>query len=387
MIDIIIILLCLVLTAFFAGTETAFVARLYRSGTGIVEWWRQRPERIIATTLVGTNLSIVIASSVATERAISLYGHWGELFVIIGMSLIALIFCEIIPKSAALRWSGTWTSLAGYPLLMFHWVLYLIIIVTSYFSRGITAIIEKISSDKSPAPAEMMEVLRKPMRGLDEGRLFALMVFLRFAGHRAMDIMIPSSKIVTIKLGTEAEKAHEILDGGSPYVIVTDNDTPVGVLDDEIAGILSPNERITLERISVLVTPETKDAFEFLWESSKNSFPPALVVDEFGSITGAIGGEPMISRITRTPSYHTNRTLELPGTSIILRADTPIERIEMITGLTIPKGPYQTLGGLIIELYREIPKSHSIFVWNSLQFRIISADARSIHRIEVTRIE
>ena len=198
MTEISIILFSLLATAFFAGTETAFVARLYHAGKGICEWWRHRPERILSTTLVGTNIAIVLASSVATERAIEIWGSIGEIYVTISLSIIALIFCEIIPKSAALRWSFRWTQIAAYPLVIFHWALIPVIAASTIFSRIITKIIEKLGPTDIPEPIEMMEVLQKPMHGLDEGRLLALILFLRFAGRRAMDIMLPLTKTVIV---------------------------------------------------------------------------------------------------------------------------------------------------------------------------------------------
>ncbi len=386
MIDFVIILIGLLAAAFFSGTETAFIARLYRKSSGFAEWWRQRPERILSTTLVGTNLSIVIASAVATERAIMLFGAAGEIYITIVLSIIVLIFCETIPKSAALKWSEKWTKLSAFPLIIFHWILIIVIAITTAFSKTVTFILDKIGTEDYPQPVEMMEVIRKPFSGLDEGRLTALMVFLRFASRRIMDIMISSNKIQTIALGESASEAHRKIDGGSPYLIILDNDNPVGVMDAEMVGLISPTAKITIEKISQNFVPEIKDATEYLNEASKIDFLPSLVVDEHGSVTGAVGGEPMMAKIIRTKGLYAQRALRFPNTSIIIPADMPIEKLELISGLTIPKGPYQTVGGFITETTHKIPKKEQIVEWETLRFKIISADKKHIERVEVMRI-
>lgn len=386
MIEIIIILFCLLCAGFFAGTETAFITRLYRVMSGIAEWWRQRPEKLLATTLIGTNLALIVASSLATEKAIEIWGTIGKIYTIITLSIISLIVCETLPKSAALRWSEKWTQIAALPLLIFRWILIVVIELTAGFSRLVTAILDKIGADEYPRPVEMMDALRKPVRGLDEGRLLALFVFLRFAERKIKDIMIPLGKLSTLPIGAPVKEAHEILNAGIPYIVISDGDNPVGVLDAATAGILSPHKKITISDISTLFVPEIKDVMDYISEVSFGRFVPALVVDEFGAVVGAVGGQPIMARIMRTKTAPMQKTLRFPNTSILLSADTPIEKLEVMTGIAFPRGQYQTLGGFITEIMHKIPKPKESLVWQDLRFEIISADRRKIRRVKVTRI-
>ncbi len=245
MTEIAIIVCGLVATAFFAGTETAFVARLYRPGRGPFEWWRQHPERIFATTLVGTNLSVILSSSVATEMAVEMWGTIGELYVTVILSIVVLIFCETLPKSVALKWNDLWSNLAAMPMTVFYGLFAIVIMLISAFARGVTKTIEKFSSPELPEPHELVEFLKKPMTGIDEGRLIALLVFLRFANRRVQDMMMPIGKLQSIALGSNAKKAHEFIMSGSPYVIIKENEKPIGVVDSALAGMLSPDEAPT----------------------------------------------------------------------------------------------------------------------------------------------
>ncbi len=163
-----------------------------------------------------------------------------------------------------------------------------------------------------------------------------------------------------------------------------------GDLTDEaggaLAGMLSPDEKIDYGNISTLFVPEIKEMTDFLHETSKNNFMPALVVDELGNVTGAIGGEPLIAKIVRTRTSNMQRVLEFPNTSIVLRGDTPIEHLETITGQRLPRGPYQTIAGFILEILHRIPNAGTTIDWDVFQFKVLSADRRRIQRIEVKRI-
>ncbi len=384
--EILIVFISLLFAAFFAGTETAFVTKLYRISSGPVEWWRRRPEAILTTTLLGTNIAIVTASSVATEIAVQNLGGFGELLVTIGLSVFALIFCETLPKSVALKRSEEWTRISAIPLLIFHFVMFVAIFAMTQFSKMITAVVERVGREDIPQPVEVMEVLRRPIRGLDEGRLVALLVFLRFAGRRVLDIMIPKNKLGRVSLGVPAREAQEIILGGAPYVIVYDGERAVGVLDATTAGILHPDRMLREEDVSRVFVPEVKDAVEYLGDVCGLGFTPAVVVDEFGGVVGAVGGEPMIHRIIRTRTVSSQSALLYPNTSIILPADTPVEKLELLSGTTFPKGHYQTIGGLITEITHRIPKPDEIVECSGIRFRILASDNRKVHKVEVMRI-
>ncbi|HDG68359.1 MAG TPA: hypothetical protein ENG11_04355, partial [candidate division Zixibacteria bacterium] len=133
--------------------------------------------------------------------------------------------------------------------------------------------------------------------------------------------------------------------------------------------------------------PETKDAAEFLREFMRKGNPPALVVNEHGEITGVIGGIPLVERMLRTRDIPTMRTLEVPGSSVVLPGDTPIERLELMTGIEIPRGQYQTIAGFVEEIIHRIPRRGEKLAWKQLQFEIIAADNRRIKKIRVVRSE
>jgi len=355
--------------------------------SGLSEWWRKHPEKLLATTLVGTNIAFVTSTALATEFAIKKFGGFSELYIIIILSIIALVFCETIPKSAGLRFAYKWTNIAGKILFAFYIIAFPIIIVVSAFSKTVSRIIEKSGDDDTPQPVELSEILRKPLRGLDSGRLLSILVILRFAGKRVFDMMHPIARCGKTNIGENASNAHNLIIKGLPYIVIYDDEKIVGVLDSELAAKIPPQEKISTEHISTLFIPEKKDIIEFLKEVGEIEFKPALVVDEHGEMTGVIGGRPLVEKIIRTKQIPQQRTLQIPGSVIIIQADTPIEQIETMTGLDFPKGQYQSLGGFLEESAQTIPKQGETIEWNSLKFEIISADKRKIERVKITKME
>ena len=385
--EIITIGIGLLLAAFFAGTETAFVANLYRKSTGLIEWWRRRPEKLLATTLVGTNIAIITATSVATEMAIERWGPQSEFYVTIAISVFGLIFCEVIPKSAALRYSVQWTQKTAPLLYLFHLILFPIIVVVNAFSTAVTRIFEKFGEEISPQPVELMEFLRRPLKGFDTGRLLTLLIFLRFAGKKVRDLMLPANVLARIKIGEKGRIAHQLISRGYPYIVCEDEDGhPVGVVDAAMAGMISPDSEVKPADISTQFLPESKDAAEFLRENLRKGNPPALVINEHGEVTGAIGGIPLMEKMLRTKELPATKTLELPGSSVVLPGDTPLERLEIMAGIEIPRGQYQTVAGFIEELVHKIPRQGETIQWSGLKFDILSADQRRIKKVRITKV-
>ena len=115
-----ILILGLAGAAYFAGTETAFVKLLCFSedNSGLpynIRKWLKRPQTILSVTLIGTNICVILASSVATGIAEKLFARNGELFSLITITLVSLIFCEVLPKSRALAAPESFARFASKP--------------------------------------------------------------------------------------------------------------------------------------------------------------------------------------------------------------------------------------------------------------------------------
>lgn len=132
-----------VLAAFCSGSETAFSAasRVRTTAAGDkgkrALWFLNQPSRYLVTTLVGTNVGIVLASSVGHSWGSDLGGFWNFAFAFF-TAVFLLVFAEIVPKQLALFRSNTVSMTAAPVLQLVRVILYPLIVAASFMSRLIS---------------------------------------------------------------------------------------------------------------------------------------------------------------------------------------------------------------------------------------------------------
>ena len=150
---VIILLICL--SAFFSSAETALtaasdarmrqLARKGRKRAQIVEKLRKNRERLIGAILVGNNAVNVLASSIATSAAISLTGESGVAVATLFMTVLLVLFAEVLPKSYAINHADEFALRIAYPVRVLVWLLTPItaairLIVVSILGRSVTTV-------------------------------------------------------------------------------------------------------------------------------------------------------------------------------------------------------------------------------------------------------
>ena len=109
---LLVLLLCLLLSFFFSGTETSITAvgrgkllalsDLHPPRRGLLSWLLGNTQKALTVTLVGNNLVNIASSSLATSLAVALFGAKGVLFSVLLMTAVIVVFCEILPKTLAI---------------------------------------------------------------------------------------------------------------------------------------------------------------------------------------------------------------------------------------------------------------------------------------------
>ena len=143
--------LCLALEAFFSGSEIAVVASnkallRQRAGEGsrrfrLVEEFQARPQRLLGTTLIGTNLSMVVAVSTATIFFRSRYGALGELYTLLSISPLALLFAEMVPKVYFQQYADRIAPRVLVPLWLISRLLSPLLAVVTGFAGALTRLL------------------------------------------------------------------------------------------------------------------------------------------------------------------------------------------------------------------------------------------------------
>jgi len=208
-----ILVLLLAVSAFFSGSETALMAiekirlkHLEKANpirTKMVERLLNKPERLIGTILLGNNLVNICMSALATALALSLWGEAGIIYVTLSLTLIILIFAEIIPKVYA-KYFNERVSMAAAPVLSIISTLFKPIIITiTYISTKILAFVGvDIGKVKRPLFTET-EIKACISLAWDDGKISAdekkiLSRVFTLNDRAVSDIMVPLQRMVVI---------------------------------------------------------------------------------------------------------------------------------------------------------------------------------------------
>lgn len=412
------IFLCLGLSAFFSGSETALTSMSSSKTRQLVEeegrtWlklWLDRPIPVLTTILIGNNIVNVAASALATDVAHrSLAGtnseHWAIPAAIGVMTFLLLTFGEITPKAISKR---EYVAVSSFAIRILRPFYYLFSPFTKLFVRFTQMIMRMIGNDpdeRSPyVTYEEIEYLialgsREGTFSEDKERLLRSVV--EFPETLVKEIMVPRTDMVSISVSIQLDELLELLAecGHSRLPVFEESIDNVGGMfyaKDLIQILANRQEKESFDiskylRSSYFV-PESKRIADLLTEFQGNRTHIAIVVDEFGGTAGIITLEDIIEEIFG--DIQDEYDAEPDQIVIIdydrLRADArvPIEDIEAYFDVHFPEEPdFESLGGFILTQVGNVPSSGDEFDWDTLHFKILEADEKKIISVEVQRID
>ncbi len=371
-----IILAGLLGAAFFAGTETSLIAlfrkrQILKHLPASVSKWIENPEDLFSVTLIGTNISIILTSSVTTKLLIKHFGDVGEIYSMVAVSIVGLILCEVLPKSIALRRPEAFSAKAIVPLDIAAIVLKPASKITNAISRWISRVIHRIVKPSKPANWDDFELVsQKGSLDISKSKEEMIRLLFEASSMSAFDLMTPRSEFTVIKNG-EAEPYKTT----SPIAVEDDRGTIVGLLKPE-ASKADPETAFFPENTPIL------RLFASMFDSKIEA---ALVINEYGEVTGMIDRGRIAAFLCGINETHLRENPNKDGI-FIFQASTEIAEIEETLGVDIPKGPYKSLAGFIEEIRHCIPPAGSKFVWNNLIFTIIDASPKQILLVRIERL-
>jgi magnesium and cobalt transporter len=223
---------------------------------------------------------------------------------------------------------------------------------------------------------------------------------LEFTHILVREIMIPRTEIVAVS--TEAT-IDEIINE-----VIASRHTRIPVYRgtiDNIIGILNVKDmlkfwskQITKENLLACLSPpyyipETKNTHLLFYELKENKKHIAIVIDEYGGTAGLVTLEDLLEEIVgelrdeHETSNAGDGILQLPDGSIIFDGRMEIENIEEHLNISLKKGRYETLSGLILNSTKRIPLSGEKFQIEGLEITIENADERSIKKVKIKKVK
>lgn len=417
--QVILLIVLLIFSAFFSGSEVAFFSikqknledefksskLIYRYASNLIAF----PRRLLITVLVGNTLVNVAASIVSVSIALEI-AHIYQVKVnviltiqIILITIIILLFGELLPKVFASKHPHLTIKLIAVPLYLFSMIIYP---VAESITELIRLTFSKIKFDKTKTAISEKEISELAEFGHERGTLEEdeqeiISSFVEFKSVLVVEVMTPRVDIVAVPYNVSREELIETINrsGYSRFPVYRENlDKIVGLVHaKDLLQYLRNKSFITEETIrkitrDVLFVPEGKKISEMLKEFQQKKMHLAVVVDEFGGTSGIITLEDIIEEIIgeiwdeHDPEENSIKTIS-PEKISVLGKVTVAEVNELIGHEIIPASDdYDTIAGLIINQAGNIPKEGYSFNLNNYKLTVKEVLKKRIKRIEIEKV-
>jgi Mg2+/Co2+ transporter CorB len=411
-----IVLLSLVLSAFFAGAETAFTAAsrarmlsLEKAGderARIVNRLLGTRERFIGAMLVGYNIVAIGASSLTTSVLIGLFGPGGVVYATIFMSLIVIIFAEVMPKTIAISSPDQVSLLIARPVA---WTVTLFGPVTLAIERIVRLILRPfgIHIGRHTAILSATEEIRGQVAllhhegGVVKDERDMLGGLLDLKDLLVSDIMVHRTKMRAIDADLPPDEiVREVL--ASPYTrLPLWRETP-----DNIVGVIHAKDllraieaqggvtgKLDLDAIALSpwFVPDTTSLRDQLkaFLAKKQHF--ALVVDEYGDLMGLVTLEDILEEIVGEISDEHDIAVQgvrqLPDGSVHVDGSVPVRDLNRVMDWSLPDEEATTIAGLVIHEAQAIPDAGQVFNFHGFRFEVLRKQRNRITALRVTPVE
>lgn len=377
-VSLIAVLILFVFWGFFAGTETAFITtnkfrlnNMKKKGgksAVIAHFLLEKPERLFTTTLVGTNISLVLAANLTSVLFFELFRTSVPILSIVVLTFLSLIFCEIIPKNLAIKHSMQFTLIASFPLFVFFIIFYPVGKIFSYVSHFFirlfdvthTGTIPQMFKKKEDVKIFLSSQLKKRMK-TETRRYFV--DSLDFGKKELSEVMIPLVEIQALEEDKKVEDCYSFVRTyRKSYVPVYEDriDNIVGII--YVHDLFDHDKKEKLGQImnEALYVPENKNINELYRELFVKDVPVVFAVDEYGGVTGLATiydiGEEIIGEISDFGAKK-DLLVKIKRDEYLCAGDVEIDEINHRLDLDIELEEVVTLNGLFLRKLGRIPEA------------------------------
>jgi len=409
------ILVLIMLSGFFSGSETALTAasrarmhQLEKNGdrraivvTNLIE----RRDQLIGALLIGNNLVNILASALATSFFLNLFGEAGVAVATLVMTVLVVIFAEVMPKSWALS-SADRFALGVAPILR------PVVILLSPLARLVTGLVRiilarfgvhvGIESNMLSGHDELrgaVEVLHRDGSVVkdDRDRLGGV---LDLHELELSDVMIHRTAMETINLADTPEQIlKQVLDSQFTRIPLWERepDNIIGLLHskDVLRAIASRRQKLRADDFRKLATkpwfvPETTTLQDQLNAFLRRKAHMALVVDEYGEVEGMVTLEDILEEIVGDIADEHDE--EVTGVSPqedgawVVDGDVPIRDLNRVLDWRLPDDEANTIAGLVIHEAQLIPEEKQAFTFYQKRFTILKREKNRLIKLRIRNL-
>lgn len=405
--ELVLLLICLVGSAFASGSETALVSasriRLkhlasegLRSANRALGLLKEK-DRVLGVILIATNVFNIAAGAIATVTLQQWVGSAAPILAIAVVTSVLLVFGEIVPKAyfrhhaeqALIRSAITWRTLS--------WILAPITLPIHFFTKVLFRIFRSQPKSVYLTRDEIKLVIEESAEngGLQQHQQEMLESALNYATTIVREVMVPISEVALL---SETDRTDELLalvrDQGHTRIPVYRGrvDQIVGLVN--VFDTLYDPQRKTFIRPymrPVRLVPDTKQIDELFVEMQRQRESLAVAVNEFGACIGIVALEDIIEEIFgELADEHEDATPEIQKQGpnhFRVSGRTDIDDLRDETGIALAKEGFETVGGYVLYHLGRIPRGGESFIDGDVTVRVLEAGRYGVNAVEFIRKE
>lgn len=414
--NIVILVVMLLLSAFYSGSEMAFLSsnkllieigrpkhpRLAR----IIDVFYARPSLLIATILVGNNITMVIFGLVFSDTVGPWVGglvHSSSLALLVQTvlsTIIVIITGEFLPKSLIQLNPSMMLYVFAVPLFIFYIIFYPIAVVmqkcaTFFIRHVLRSQAEEDAAEMLPGRVDFDNLVSmQAEKGQDDTEVGLEAKLMRnaldFSKIKVRDCYVPRTDIVAISIEETVEKLYEkfVSSGYSKILVYRGSfDNIVGYV--HVSEMFKGAKTIRAMMSPIAVVPETMRANLLLRQFTSQHKSIAIVVDEFGGTSGLITLEDVLEEIFgEINDEHDQDELveqKLDDHTFVFSGRVEVDDVNEKFGLRLPTSDdYDTLAGLILSETQSIPRQGEVVEIEGFELKIIQAGHATIDKVQLT---
>lgn len=395
--------LLLALEGLFSGSEISIIAcdkwklraQAVRGvrGAVLLEKMLKKPEWLLGTTLVGTNLAVVTNTILVTFLLVEIFPVKGEWLALAVLSPLILFWGELLPKALFQQKA----DFLAPKVIYFVWVASRLFYPFLWLITVLPGLLSRASGHARPAPLvermDLQVLLDMPQPGTDMREEEIRMVdrLIDLSGKTVEEVMIPLVDVTAIPEHTSRQDAVRIIveKGYSRLPVFRERIVHIVGILHHFDLLLAEDRTGTVASLvrPALYVPETKQVYELLLQMKKSGNNMAVAVDEYGGAVGIITVEDILEEIVGEieDEYDPTRSLyqKIGPSSYLVNARAEIEFLNERFPFQIPEGDYETLGGFLTQRMGKIPQEGETMRFGSLLFTVEKASARAIQQVRI----
>jgi putative hemolysin len=406
---VVLIVACLLLSAFFSGSEVALmrlrpqdIEKDIQEGRGpatvAVRDLLQSTSRLLVTILIGNNVVNVLASAAAAGLAIHYLGEErGIVVATLIMTFLILVFAEVLPKAFSAHHPRVVSYAVGLPLYVFHGLVRPLHWLFDLILQPVVNLMTGPSEGGKPTAEEVLRFARLQGGGQPDATPLAIIGSAAGAVDRTVEeILVPRTEIVAFPIDTPPDELLE--------KVLSERYTRVPIYEeniDQILGVVHLKDLIQLASRNgrelssilkpVLRVPERKRILRLLADMQRAFVHVAIVKDEFGVTQGIVTQEDILEEIVGEIRDEFDRE-ELLAIRPIGDDYESLGRISVLdfnreTGWEVPFEPGDTLSGLVFNSLGRVPNMGDVVRLPGYEIRVEDVSGSRITQVRASKVD